>query len=65
MDTKHGQQWKDACITLGLKNCNSGRLGVEGDGGNSKRTFTIETFHHLLVKWIAVDDQVCAIIVTA
>ncbi|KAG2055138.1 hypothetical protein BDR06DRAFT_1046210 [Suillus hirtellus] len=49
---KHGQHWKEICAIMRLKN---------GDKNSGKQIqqakFTIEMFYHLLLKWIAVDDQ--------
>jgi hypothetical protein len=50
---KHGHWWKEVCMVMRLKK-------AEEDSGKpiQHQAFTVDMFYHLLMKWIAVDDQV-------
>ena len=53
MKKKHGEQWQDICRAMGLKNA-----AGKPEKNVGKRTFSREMFYHLLMKWVAADDQV-------
>ena len=50
---KHGHQWKEVCVAMRLKK-------AEEDSGKQiqRQAFMVDMFYHLLMKWVAVDDQV-------
>jgi hypothetical protein len=54
MDHKHGKLWRQICKSMGLK---IGLQALDANGGE-RREFSVEMFHHLLMRWVAVDDQV-------
>ena len=53
MKEKHGEQWQDICRAMGLKNA-----AGKPEKNVGKQTFSREMFYHLLMKWVAADDQV-------
>lgn len=53
----HEEEWSEACKSEKLKP--SWQSLPSKDAGGRQAPFTVERFHHLLLKWIAVDDQVC------
>jgi hypothetical protein len=54
-DNQHHQLWKQICRNMSLKSRHRAHHSVSGD----QRVFSAEMFHHLLMRWVAVDDQVC------
>jgi len=50
----HEEEWSEGCKSENLKPSQS-----LPSKGTKQAPFTVEGFHHLLLKWIAVDDQVC------
>lgn len=58
MKRNHNKEYEQAIVKHGLKEQDDEGLG----GGKAQPEgcvpFTIEMFHHLLMKWIVADDQV-------
>ena len=56
MEDKHGEQWRSICRVKGLKS-------QHGDGAertaDAQPPFTMDTFSHNLMRWVAADDRVC------
>lgn len=56
LQNNHQNEWVETCKSGNLK-----LLSLSSSNMQSSRQipFTLEMFYHLLLKWIAVDDQVC------
>lgn len=55
-DSQHHQLWKQICKNLSLKTRHRAHHSIGGD----QKVFSVEMFHHLLLCWVTVDDQVCS-----
>jgi len=54
----HKEEWAEVCKSGNLK---QSQALLSSDAQSAWIPFTLEMFYHLLLKWIAVDDQVCRV----
>lgn len=62
----HNDEWVHLVLIHELKNHEKLRAELaaeESDNGGAREPFSIEGFHELLARWIAVDDQVSLLLV--
>ncbi|KAG2059653.1 hypothetical protein BDR06DRAFT_1003235 [Suillus hirtellus] len=52
-NSQHHQLWKQICKNMALKTRHQAHHSIGGE----QRVFSLEMFHHLLMRWVAVDDQ--------